>query len=201
MAQLSQWELFWQRLKAIGTVVVALPAAVLCPCAGALGLAVAQGGAKNELAVGDEAPDFELPGSDGKTYRLSDFRGKKLVVIAWFPKAFTPGCTRECKSLAEQGETLSKLGVAYFAASCDKPEDNRRFAESLGAKYPILSDPDRKVALAYGVVDDPKGFARRWTFVIGKDGRILHIDKKVNVDSHAQDLASWVEKNVPAGER
>ncbi|MCS7238406.1 MAG: peroxiredoxin [Thermoguttaceae bacterium] len=197
MAAMSWWELTWCRLKAVGAVLLALPAAALCPCAGALGLAVGQGATKGELAVGDEAPDFELPGSDGKTYRLSDFRGKSVVVIAWFPKAFTPGCTRECKSLAQEGQALAELGVVYFAASCDKPEDNRRFAESLGAKYPILSDPDRKVALAYGVVDDVKGFARRWTFVIGKDGKILHIDKKVNVETHAKDLAAWIKQNVP----
>lgn len=193
---MSRWQLLWERVRAWGTVLVAVPTAVICPCAAAVGLAAVQGTPNNELKVGDEAPDFVLPGSDGKTYRLSDFRGEQIVVIAWFPKAFTPGCTRECKSLAEQGEALTKLGVAYFAASCDKPEDNRRFAESLGAKYPILSDPERKAALAYGVVDNPAGLARRWTFVIGKDGKILHIDKQVRVDSHAEDLAAWIKENA-----
>lgn len=186
----------WERFKALGTLLVAIPSAWLCPCAGGLGFALGQGASKNELNVGDEAPDFVLPGSDGKTYRLSDFRGKQIVVIAWFPKAFTPGCTRECKSLAEQGEALAKLGVAYFAASCDQPADIRRFAESLDAKYPILSDPDRKVALAYGVVDSPSGLARRWTFIIGKDGKIAFIDKKVSVDTHALDLAKWIQENI-----
>lgn len=160
------------------------------------GLAYAEGTGKptdrNELKVGDPAPDFELKGSDGKTYRLADFRGKQIVVIAWYPKAFTPGCTRECKSFAAQGDLFKALPVAFFTASVDTLEDNRRFAESLGVKYPILSDPDRKTAMAYGVVDDPSGYAKRWTFIIGMDGKILHINKAVKVDSHAEDVAAWI---------
>jgi len=147
---------------------------------------------RKELKVGDPAPDFALKGSDGKTYRLADFRGKQIVVIAWYPKAFTPGCTRECKSFGTQADSFKSLPVAFFTASVDTLEDNRRFAESLGIKYPILSDPDRKIAMAYGVVDDPNGYAKRWTFIIGMDGRILHIDKAVKVDTHAEDVAAWI---------
>lgn len=147
---------------------------------------------RKELKVGDPAPDFALKGSDGKTYRLADFRGKQIVVIAWYPKAFTPGCTRECKSFGTQADSFKSLPVAFFTASVDTLEDNRRFAESLGVKYPILSDPDRKTAMAYGVVDDPNGYAKRWTFIIGMDGRILHIDKAVKVDTHAEDVAAWI---------
>ena len=94
-----------------------------------------------ELKVGDVAPDFTLQGSDGKTYRLSDYHGKQAVVLAWFPKAFTPGCTTECKIMAEHGSKLKKFDVAYFTASVDKPEKNKDFAKSVGADYPILSDP------------------------------------------------------------
>ncbi|WP_460184140.1 peroxiredoxin [Thermopirellula anaerolimosa] len=147
---------------------------------------------QKELKVGDPAPEFVLKGSDGKTYRLSDFRGKQIVVLAWYPKAFTPGCTRECKSFGTQGDAFKSLPVAFFTASVDTPEDNRRFAESLGVKYPILSDPDRKTAMAYGVVDGPNAYAKRWTFIIGMDGKILHIDKAVKVDTHAEDVAAWI---------
>ena len=104
-----------------------------------------------ELKVGDVAPDFTLPGSDGKTYKLSDYRGKQAVVLAWFPKAFTPGCTTECKIMAEHGSKLKKFDVAYFTASVDKPEKNKDFAKSVGADYPILSDPGGEVAREYGV--------------------------------------------------
>ena len=78
-----------------------------------------------ELKVGDLAPDFNLPGSDGKTYRLSDYRGKQAVVLAWFPRAFTPGCTAECKLMAQHGPKLREFDVAYFTASVDTPEKNQ----------------------------------------------------------------------------
>src|SRR6187397_3415481 len=84
-----------------------------------------------ELKVGDNAPDFTLEASDGKTYKLSDFKGKKAVVIAWFPKAFTQGCTIECKSLAANGDKIKKYEVAYFMASVDPMEGekgNKAFA-------------------------------------------------------------------------
>lgn len=167
-------------------------AVALCGSLGASLLAAPNEAPPVELRVGDPAPDFKLPGSDGKTYRLADFRNKKLVVLAWFPKAFTPGCTRECRAFAEQADAFAGLPVAYFTASVDTPEENKRFAESLKARYPILSDPTRQVALAYGVVNNPQGFAKRWTFVIGPDGKILHIDKEVKVDSHARDVATWI---------
>ncbi|MEX2357856.1 MAG: redoxin domain-containing protein, partial [Pirellulaceae bacterium] len=75
--------------------------------------------AEEGLKVGDTAPDFTLPASDGKTYKLSDFKGKKAVVIAWFPRAFTRGCTIECKSLAANSAKLDKFEAAYFMASVD----------------------------------------------------------------------------------
>lgn len=149
------------------------------------------------LKPGDKAPDFKLAGSDGKTYRLADFRKKdkeKVVVVAWFPKAFTPGCTAECKSFAEEGKKLRALGVAYFTASCDTAELNKKFAESLKLDFPVLSDPDRKTALAYGVVDAQRQWAQRWTFYIGTDGKILLIDKKVRTGTHAADVAEQLQK-------
>jgi peroxiredoxin Q/BCP len=135
--------------------------------------------AAEELKVGDKAPDFSLPGSDGKTHTLADFKGKKGVVLAWFPKAFTGGCTAECKSLRENSAELKPLKVAYFTASVDTPEENKRFAESLDLDYPILSDPTKKVAEAYGVLNPTRGVAVRWTFYIDKNGVIKEIDKGV----------------------
>jgi thioredoxin-dependent peroxiredoxin len=142
-----------------------------------------------ELKVGDDAPNFELKGSDGKTYRLSDFKGKKPVVIAFFPKAFTPGCTKECKAMAEQGEEIRKYDVAYFTASVDDAEQNKKFAESLHLDYPILSDPTKETAKAFGVLNE-RGMASRWTFYIDKSGKIAHIDQKVNTENHGKDIAA-----------
>ena len=142
-----------------------------------------------ELKVGDQAPDFSLEASDGKTYKLSDFRGKKAVVVAWFPKAYTSGCTIECKSLAENGHLIKKYNVAYFMASVDPISDNKGFAEQQKADFPLLSDPSKETAQKYGVLN-AKGMANRWTFYIGKDGKIQAIDKAVKPASSAEDMAA-----------
>jgi thioredoxin-dependent peroxiredoxin len=142
-----------------------------------------------ELKVGDPAPDFTLEGSDGKTYKLSEFKGKKAVVLAWFPKAYTSGCTIECKSLAENGHLIRKYNVAYFMASVDPIADNKGFAEKEKADFPLLSDPSKKTAEAYGVLN-ARGMANRWTFYIGKDGKIQAIDKAVKPASSAEDMAA-----------
>jgi peroxiredoxin Q/BCP len=139
------------------------------------------------LKVGDTAPDFTLKASDGKTYSLSDYRGKKPVVVAWFPKAFTAGCTLECKSLAANGDRLRKFDVAYFMASVDTLEDNTKFAQSEKADFPLLSDADKSVATRYGVLA-PRGFANRWTFYIDSDGKIAFIDRAVNPETSAEDI-------------
>ena len=141
-----------------------------------------------QLKPGDPAPDFELPGSDGRTYRLKELAGRS-VVLAWFPKAFTGGRTAVCKSLGSSDAALRGMNVSYFGASVDSAAVNAKFAESLGLGYPILSDPTKEVARAYGVLA-PSGYASRWTFYIGADGRILDIDTKVSAASHGSDVVA-----------
>jgi thioredoxin-dependent peroxiredoxin len=146
-----------------------------------------------DLKVGDPAPDFSLAASDGKTYRLSDFKGKKAVVVAWFPKAFTPGCTIECKSLAANGPKIREYEVAYFMASVDPVDGekgNKAFAESEKADFPILSDPAGETAKAYGVLHPERGFAMRWTFYVDKDGKVAAIDKAVKPPTSAEDVVA-----------
>jgi peroxiredoxin Q/BCP len=156
--------------------------------------------APTELKVGDPAPDFTLPASDGHTYKLSDFMGKQAVVLAWFPKAFTQGCTIECKSLAEHGDMIKKYQAKYFMASVDPIEGeqgNKAFAEAHKADFPLLSDASKKTAEAYGVLN-ARGMANRWTFYIGKDGKILAIDKNVKPATSAEDMAAKLgELSVP----
>jgi thioredoxin-dependent peroxiredoxin len=147
-----------------------------------------------ELKVGDQAPDFSLAASDGKTYKLSDYKGKKAVVVAWFPKAFTSGCTIECKSLAANGDKIRKFNVAYFMASVDPVEANKGFAEQEKADFPLLSDPTKETAKAYGVLNQGNGFARRWTYYIGKDGKVLAIDKEVKPASSAEDMVAKLQE-------
>lgn len=145
--------------------------------------------AEGELKVGDRAPDFTLQGSDGATHSLSEFKGKSPVVLAWFPKAFTPGCTKQCTSYGKDSKALKALNVKYFTVSVDPHEKNTKFAESVGADYPILSDPDKSVATKYGVLG-VTGVAKRWTFYIDKDGVIREIDKSVNAAQAAPDTVT-----------
>jgi thioredoxin-dependent peroxiredoxin len=142
-----------------------------------------------ELKVGDPAPAFKLASSDGKTYNLADYKGKSAVVVAWFPKAFTQGCTIECKSLAEHGDLVKAYKAAYFMASVDPVEENTKFGAEHKADFPLLSDPTKEVAAAYGVLS-PRGMANRWTFYIGVDGKITYIEQAVKPATSAEDMAA-----------
>ena len=164
------------------------------------------------LKVGDTAPDFSLQGTDGKTHKLSDYRGKTAVVIAWFPRAFTSGCTIECKSLADNGDKIQKYQVAYFMASTDSIEENTKFAKATSvtlpgrngaaatvvekkeADFPLLSDPSMETAKAYGVVTGTGTTARRWTFYIDKAGKIAAIDTAIRPPTSAEDMIAKLEE-------
>jgi peroxiredoxin Q/BCP len=141
-----------------------------------------------ELKVGDRAPEFTLPGTDGKVHRLSDYAGR-TVVLAWYPAAFTGGCTLECRAFRDSGAVIKSFDVAYFMASVDDAETNKKFAEQEEADFPMLSDPEKAVATAYGVLN-ARGRANRWTFYIGPDGRLLYIDRNVTPATAGQDLAN-----------
>jgi thioredoxin-dependent peroxiredoxin len=161
-----------------------------------LGLAASPASA-GDLKVGDQAPNFKLQASDGKTYQLVDFKGKESVVLAWFPKAFTQGCTIECKSLAEHGDMIKKYNAQYFMISVDPLEGaqgNKAFAEAQHADFPLLSDPTKSTANEYGVLNPERGFANRWTFYIGKDGKITGIDKQVKPATSAEDMAAMLKQ-------
>ena len=115
-----------------------------------VGLAMATlAAAASALEAGDPAPDFTLPASDGNTYTLADFHGKQAVVLAWFPKAYTYGCTIECKSLAENGHRIREFDVTYFMASVDPLLDTKGFAAETGADFPLLSDEGKSVAFSH----------------------------------------------------
>jgi peroxiredoxin Q/BCP len=146
-----------------------------------------------QLVPGDEAPDFVLPASDGQIYRLSELRTQGAVVVAWFPKAFTSGCTAQCTSMGLTARSHGGYQAAVFAASCDSVETNRAFAESTGIGVPILSDVNKTVARAYGVLG-PVGLPSRWTFYIGSNGRILDIDRAVRPGGHGADIATTLER-------
>jgi peroxiredoxin Q/BCP len=95
---------------------------------------------------------------------------------------------------ATAGSGLDRFDIALFAASCDSPETNRRFAKTLDLDYPVLSDPDKTVATAYGVVHEGRAYPERWTFIIGDDGSVLDVITEVDAGSHGAQLAERLEE-------
>lgn len=138
----------------------------------------AQAPPKTHLKVGDTAPDFTLPSTAGKPVKLSDYRGKKNVVLAFYPAAFTGGCTKE---MTAYGSDLAKFETAdtqVFGVSTDNSPSQKKFAESVNATFPMLSDfTKREVSKDYGVLMADRGVANRATFVIDKEGKIQHIEE------------------------
>ena len=150
------------------------------------------------LDVGDQAPGFTLEATDGNTYTLEQFRNKQAIVIAWYPQAFTSGCTIECKSLAQNGHLLKELDVTYFMASVDPLATNKEFAAENEADFPLLSDPSKEVAKAYDVLAF-YGVPKRHTIYIGKNGKILYIDRDIQAATSAEDMAARLrDLGIPA---
>ncbi|HTO56062.1 MAG TPA: peroxiredoxin [Myxococcota bacterium] len=146
--------------------------------------------ARAELAPGDKAPDFTLQTTDGKPVKLSDFVGKRAFVLAWYPKAFTGGCTEELKSFGDAELDLAKYDVAIYMVSFDKPEKNAEFAKSLNAKLPLLSDPTGATAEAFGNSGLGGMYAKRWTYYVDADGVVRYVDKDVKTATAAKDIAA-----------
>ena len=133
---------------------------------------------KTHLKVGDEAPDFTLPSTTGETVKLSDFRGKKNVILAFYPAAFTGGCTKEMQAYQFSLTKFEGAETQVFGVSTDNTPSQKRFAEDLKVSFPMLSDfAARKVSKDYGILNADRGIASRATFVIDKEGRIQHIEE------------------------
>lgn len=138
----------------------------------------AQAPPKTHLKAGDVAPDFTLPSTAGKSVKLSDFRGKRNVVLAFYPAAFTGGCTKEMQAYQFGLDKFEMADTQVFAISTDNTPSQKRFAEDLKVTFPMLSDfATRQVAKDYGVLIPDRGIANRTTFVIDKEGRIQHIEE------------------------
>jgi peroxiredoxin len=126
------------------------------------------------VEVGTEAPDFTLKDQDGKDVQLSSYRGKKTVVVAFYPKAFSPGCTREMKCFATDWRKVEERGAQVLAVSGDPTDKLKEFATSVGARHPLLSDGTYAVAKRWGVyVPSPEGgFAARSVFIVDREGKV-----------------------------
>lgn len=168
----------------IATPLTILAAAVL------LGVAVAQ--EKDGPEVGAKAPDFRLNDDQGAARTLGELRGDGWLVLAFYPKAMTGGCTREVCSLRDSLKDLESIGVAVAGISLDDVKSQRAFVEAQKLNFPLLSDPDGSVARKYAALLADKPYSARVTFVIDDKGILRHVDSKVSVDSHGKDLQGVV---------
>ncbi|MGQ9635106.1 MAG: redoxin domain-containing protein [Bryobacteraceae bacterium] len=133
---------------------------------------------KTHLKVGDMAPDFDLPSTKGGRVKLSDFRGKSPVVLAFFPAAFTGGCTKEMLAYQARLANFQGYNAQVFGISGDNTPSQSEFAKQLKLEFPLLSDfATRETMAAYGVLIPGRGIANRATFVVDRDGRIVHVEE------------------------
>jgi peroxiredoxin Q/BCP len=142
---------------------------------------------------GDPAPEFELPGTGGKAYRLADYRGRK-VVLAFYPGDFTPVCTKQFCSYRDEGERLDAIDAVVLGISPQSVDSHERFTQEKNLNVPLLADEDKQVAKAYGIVAGP--MLRRATFVIDEEGVIRH--RKVTMAGLSFDTVEDIEAAVAA---
>lgn len=144
-----------------------------------------------KLDVGETAPDFELPGTGGKTFRLADYRGRK-VVLAFYPGDFTPTCTKQFCSYRDQGERLDRLGADVLGISAQSVDSHERFAREKELNVPLLADEDKSVARAYGVTAGP--LVRRAIFVVDEEGVVRH--RKVSLTGLSYESVEDLERAI-----
>jgi peroxiredoxin Q/BCP len=147
----------------------------------------------SDLQPGTPAPAFTLKSNDQKTYRLSDYKGK-WVVLYFYPKDDTPGCTKEACSFRDNFSKYEKLGIKVFGVSIDDVDSHDAFAKKFHLPFPLLADTDKKVSMAYGAFNNGK-YSDRYTFLISPDQNIFHVFKKVNVEAHADEVLAQIEKS------
>jgi len=147
-----------------------------------------------ELRVGDRAPDFSLLDERGLPVSLKDYLGKKTIVLYFYPKDFTAGCTAEACSFRDNYKSILDKGAAVVGVSLDSVESHLRFSQKYSLPFTILSDRSKEVAKAYGVLGVGGFLAKRITFIINKDGKITHIFPKVDVKQHSEAVLKALEE-------
>lgn len=142
-----------------------------------------------EISVGSLAPDFSLPDQNGQLHRLADYRGQ-WVILYFYPKDDTPGCTTEGKSFRDKLKDFHEAGAQVLGVSMDSVKSHQAFAKKYGLNFPLLADEDGKVAALYGTVGGfgPISYAKRQTFLIDPDGVVVRHYPHVNPSRHVQVL-------------
>jgi peroxiredoxin Q/BCP len=145
------------------------------------------------ISIGDKAPDFHLPASGGKTVSLHDFKGKKIVLY-FYPKDMTSGCTKEACAFQEALPAISRKKAVVIGISADSAASHDRFAEKNNLRFTLLSDGQKDIAKAYGVWKVKSMYGKKYfgiertTFVLDEDGIVRYIFPKVKVQGHVQEL-------------
>ena len=142
------------------------------------------------LQPGTDAPDFSVQDHNGNPVSLKDYKGKKIIL--WFyPKADTPGCTIEGQGFRDDIKNFEEKGIQIFGVSLDNETDNKAFAEKFSFPYPLLCDVNREIAVSYHAVKNAEEqHAARITYVIGEDGKIIESIESVDTKTHSKDLCS-----------
>ena len=137
------------------------------------------------LSVGTKAPEFTVKDTNGKTVSLSDFTGK-TVVMYFYPKDDTPGCTKEAQSFRDNYTEYQNKDMVVLGVSMDNEASHKAFTEKYGLPFQLLADVDGTITKAYDVEGDK--YSKRVTYIIDAEGKISHVDEKVKTDSHAKDI-------------
>lgn len=148
------------------------------------------------------APPFSLLDQNSEKVSLKDFKGEKNVVLYFYPKAMTPGCTTQACGIRDTKKELKKLDTVVLGVSPDSPERLQKFIDKEGLNFDLLSDPDHQTAEKYGAWGLKKFMGKeymgilRTTFIIGKDGRLKHIMDKVKTKTHHDDVIGFIKENL-----
>ncbi len=152
-----------------------------------------------QLDVGDVAPDFNLPSTTGENISLRDYLGKKRVVLYFYPKDNTSGCTKEACSFRDELPNIKSKDTVVLGVSPDSLKSHEKFIEKYDLNFPLLSDEDHSVAEAYGAWGEKNNYGKtyygiiRKTFVIGKDGKLEHVFHKVKADGHGDEIVNLID--------
>ncbi len=152
--------------------------------------------------TGKLAPAFSLPDAQGRTVALKDFRGKSHVLLYFYPKAMTPGCTVQACGLRDAAKALAKAGITVLGVSPDPVPRLQKFIDKEKLDFTLLSDADHAVALKYGAWGPKQFMGRKFdgilrtSFIIGSDGKLKHVMDKVNTKTHHEDVLAWVAANL-----
>lgn len=145
------------------------------------------------LSIGDTAPNFTVKDTNGNTVTLSDYAGK-TVVLYFYPKDDTPGCTKQACSFRDNYQQYLSKGITVFGISLDDEASHQAFTSKFNLPFPLLADTDGAIAKAYDVLGDYNGtpYAQRVTYVIGEDGKISQVYTTVNTETHATDILAGI---------